>query len=459
MTAPHEIVERCLELSTSDGCVVLLDEASETNLRWAGNALTTNGLTRDRTLTVVSTVDGASGTAAGVVTRGAVTAADLEPVVRAAETAAREAGPAEDAQPLAAGGSDAGFTEPPAVTSAAVFDDFAPALGAAFAAAAAGGRELYGFAQHGMNTTYLGTSTGLRLRHDQPTGTLELNGKSPDRTRSAWVGQSTRDFTDVDLAALDAELARRLHWAERRVELPAGRYPTLLPPSTVADLMVWTNFFAGARDSAEGRTAFSAPGGGTRVGERLTDLPLTLRSDPAEPGLQTAPFVVAHRSGGDRSVFDNGLPVAATEWIRAGTLAALPSSRFTAGLAGLPVTPLVGNLVLDGGGDADLDAMIAGTDRGLLLTCLWYVRDVDPATMLLTGLTRDGVYLVEGGEVTGVVNNFRFNESPVDLLGRATEAGRTVRTLGRETSDWMTRVAMPPLRVPDFNMSTVSPGV
>jgi predicted Zn-dependent protease len=459
MTAPHEIVERCLELSTSDGCVVLLDETSETNLRWAGNALTTNGLTRDRTLTVVSTVDGASGTAAGVVTRGAVTAADLEPVVRAAEAAAREAGPAEDAQPLVAGGSDAGFTEPPAVTSAAVFDDFAPALGAAFAAAAAGGRELYGFAQHGMNTTYLGTSTGLRLRHDQPTGTLELNGKSPDRTRSAWVGQSTRDFTDVDLTALDAELARRLRWAERRIELPAGRYPTLLPPSTVADLMVWTNFFAGARDSAEGRTAFSAPGGGTRVGERLTDLPLTLRSDPAEPGLQTAPFVVAHRSGGDRSVFDNGLPVAATEWIRGGTLAALPSSRFTAGLAGLPVTPLVGNLVLDGGGDADLDAMIAGTDRGLLLTCLWYVRDVDPATMLLTGLTRDGVYLVEGGEVTGVVNNFRFNESPVDLLGRATEAGRTVRTLGRETSDWMTRVAMPPLRVPDFNMSTVSPGV
>lgn len=363
-------------------------------------------------------------------------------------------------RPLVAGGADAGFTDPPAETSAAVFDGFTPALGTAFATAAAGGRELYGFAQHWVNTTYLGSSTGLRRRHEQPGGTLELNGKSPDHTRSAWVGLHTRDFTDVDLAALDAELARRLGWARRQIELPAGRYPTLLPPSAVADLMVWMSSFAGARDTAEGRTAFSAPGGGTRVGERLTDLPLTLRGDPAEPGLETAPYVIAHGSGGDRSVFDNGLPVGATEWISGGTLAALPSSRFSAAKAGLPAaTPAVGNLVLSGGGDADLAAMVAGTDRGLLLTCLWYVRDVDPATMLVTGLTRDGVYLVEGGEVVGVVNNFRFNESPVDLLGRATEAGRTVRTLGRETADWMTRVAMPPLRIPDFNMSTVSPGV
>jgi predicted Zn-dependent protease len=95
----------------------------------------------------------------------------------------------------------------------------------------------------------------------------------------------------------------------------------------------------------------------------------------------------------------------------------------------------------------------------LLLTCLWYIREVDPATLLLTGLTRDGVYLVEGGEVVGEVNNFRFNESPVGLLARATEAGATQRTLPREWNDYFTRAAMPPLRVPDFNMSSVSQGV
>ena len=100
--------------------------------------------------------------------------------------------------------------------------------------------------------------------------------------------------------------------------------------------------------------------------------------------------------------------------------------------------------------------MVAATERGLLLTCLWYIREVDPQTLLLTGLTRDGVYLVEGGEVVGEVNNFRFNESPVDLLGRLTEVGATERTLPREWGDYFTRTAMPPVRVADFNMSTVS---
>ncbi|MEV5426776.1 metallopeptidase TldD-related protein [Streptomyces cellulosae] len=459
-TKPHEIVERALELSRSDGCVVIADEHSSANLRWAGNALTTNGVTRGRTLTVIATVDGAQGTASGVVSRSAVTVDELEPLVRAAEAAARGAGPAEDAQPLVTGVEPSPeFTEAPAETTSAVFADFAPALGESFARSRAGGRELYGFANHEMVSTYLGTSTGLRLRHDQPNGTLEINAKSPDRTRSAWAGRSTRDFKDVDPAALDAELAVRLGWAERRLELPAGRYETLLPPTAVADLLIYQFWSASGRDAAEGRTVFSKPGGGTRVGERLTELPLTLRSDPNEPGLESAPFVIAHSSGGDQSVFDNGLPLSATDWVREGELHRLTTSRHSAGLTGLPTAPAVDNLILDGGEDRSLEEMVAATERGLLLTCLWYIREVDPATLLLTGLTRDGVYLVENGEVTGEVNNFRFNESPVDLLGRAAEAGRTEKTLPREWSDWFTRAAMPALRIPDFNMSSVSRGV
>lgn len=457
---PHEIVERALELSTADGCVVIADEESSANLRWAGNALTTNGVTRGRTLTVVATVDGAQGTASGVVSRSAVTADELEPLVRAAEAAAREAGPAEDAQPLVTGvPHSADFTEAPAETGSEVFAAFAPALGEAFGAARAGGRQLYGFAYHAVTSTYLGTSAGLRLRHDQPTGTLEVNAKSPDGTRSAWAGAATRDFRDVDPLALDAELAQRLAWAERRIDLPAGRYETLLPPSAVADLLIYQLWSAGARDAAEGRTVFSKPGGGTRVGERLAQLPLTLRSDPAEPGLEAAPFVIAHSSDDESSVFDNGLPVGRVDWLREGTLAHLPTTRHSAQLTGLPPAAPADNLILEGGGKQSLADMVAGTERGLLLTCLWYIREVDPATLLLTGLTRDGVYLVEGGEVTGVANNFRFNESPVDLLGRAVEAGRTERTLPREWSDYFTRAAAPALRVPDFNMSSVSQGV
>ncbi|MFE2044790.1 metallopeptidase TldD-related protein [Streptomyces sp. NPDC059477] len=459
VSKPYEMVERALELSRADGCVVIADEHSTANLRWAGNALTTNGVTRGRTLTVIATVDGKEGTASGVVSRAAVTPDELEPLVRAAEAAARGAGPAEDAQPLVSGvPASPDFTDAPAETSSAVFADFAPALGEAFARARAGGRELYGFANHEHVSTYVGTSTGLRLRHDQPTGTLELNAKSPDRTRSAWAGHATRDFKDVDPAALDAELAVRLGWAERRIELPAGRYETLLPPTAVADLLIYQLWSASGRDAAEGRTVFSKSGG-TRIGERLTELPLTLRSDPNEPGLESAPFVIAHSSGGDQSVFDNGLPLGATDWMRAGELTRLTTSQHSAALTGLPVAPGIGNLILDGGTDRSLEEMVAATERGLLLTCLWYIREVDPATLLLTGLTRDGVYLVENGEVTGEVNNFRFNESPVGLLGRASEAGRTEKTLPREWSDWFTRAAMPALRVPDFNMSSVSPGV
>src|SRR6185295_5175233 len=116
------------------------------------------------------------------------------------------------------------------------------------------------------------------------------------------------------------------------------------------------------------------------------------------------------------------------------------------------------NLLLTGGSAAALPDMIAGTRRGLLLTCLWYIREVDPTTLLLTGLTRDGVYLVENGEVVAEVDhNFRFNHSPLDVLRQATEVGVTERTLPREGKDWFTRVAMPPMRVPELNMSSVSP--
>ena len=339
-----------------------------------------------------------------------------------------------------------------------MLEGFAGQLGDTLRAAGASGRKLYGFAEHELTSTFLGTSAGLRLRHDQPSGKVELNAKSADLSRSAWAGEATRDFTDVDVAALDGGLAERLEWARRRVELPAGRYETLLPPTATADLLTYLYWSAGAKDAIDGRTVFSKPGGGTRVGESLTGLPVTLRSDPRYPGLECAPFVVAHASGRDSSVFDNGRPLGPTEWIRRGELAALTQTRYSARLSGLPVTPGIDNLIFetDAPGAPGLPEMIARTERGLLLTCLWYIREVDPQTLLLTGLTRDGVYLVEHGEVTGAVNNFRFNESPVAMLSRLAEVGASVPALPREWGDYFSRAAMPPVRVEGFNMSSVS---
>jgi predicted Zn-dependent protease len=224
--------------------------------------------------------------------------------------------------------------------------------------------------------------------------------------------------------------------------------------------MIRTCQAAAAQDADEGRSVFAAAAGGSRIGEQLSDLPLTLRSDPAAAGLQCLPFeVVTGPGGGPQSVFDNGQPVPAVDWMSQGRLADLARTRCQAAQAGRAARPMPGNLILDAGSDTTLQQMIACTERGLLLTCLWYVREVDPRTLLLTGLTRDGVYLVEDGQVRGAVNNFRFNESPVDLLSRATEAGVSAFTLPRDRAESFRRVRMPPLRVPDFNMSTVSAAI
>jgi len=460
---PQEAVERALAAATCDDCVVIAEETSSANLRWARNSLTTNGISASRRLTVIAITGEGTQARAGVVARSGVSKEQIRDLVAEAEKAAAESSPADDAQPLVtpaqsgAGNHGPGWDEPPGRTEIGVLRGFAGALGDAFGAAASGGRKLYGFAEHSLTSLFLGSSSGLRLRHDQPSGKVELNAKSADLARSAWAGAGTRDFTDVDVAGLEAGLARQLDWAARPVELPAGRYETLLPPSAVADLFIYLYWSSGAKDALDGRTVFSRPGGGTRVGDRLASLPVTLRSDPGAAGLECAPFVIAHSSGRDSSVFDNGLPLGPAEWISGGELAALTQTRYSAGRSGLPVTPAISNLIMDvPGATASLDEMVSGTRRGLLLTSLWYIREVDPQTLLLTGLTRDGVYLIEHGEIAGAVNNFRFNESPVAVLGRIAEAGATRPALAREWSDYFTRSAMPPLRVEAFNMSSVS---
>jgi predicted Zn-dependent protease len=484
--SPQETVERALAAARGGDCIVIAEETSSANLRWAGNTLTTNGVSHSRQVTVIAIDRRADGAAVGVVSRAGLRPDQIEDLVGEAERAAADSPPAEDAEPLvgpqeagpfvapgepgelagsAQGGpfrknneEAPGWSSPPTRTDITVMSGFAAELGQTLRAAQAAGRKLYGFAEHEQVSTFVGSSSGLRRRHDQPTGRVELNAKSADLARSAWAGMSTRDFTDVDIEALDEGLRQRLHWARRTVALPAGRYETLLPPIAVADMLVYLYWSASAREAADGRTVFSKPGGGTRVGEQLSALPVTLASDPAEPGLGCAPFVIAHTSGPDSSVFDNGLPLSPTAWIRDGSLAALRSSRHSAALAGLPVTSEIDNLSFSTSAarTPSLEEMIASTGRGLLLTSLWYIREVDPQTLLLTGLTRDGVYLVEDGEVVGAVNNFRFNESPVGMLGRLLEVGTATPTLPREWGDYFTRAAMPPIRVEGFNMSSVS---
>jgi predicted Zn-dependent protease len=451
---PQDLVEDALSASSADGTVVIVNEHSETNLRWAGNSLTTNGQMSSRSVTVISTFAREDGASAGVVTRSVTTADELRDLVHASEVAGRSAAPAEDAMPLVedyAHGDD--WDAPATSTDVAVFADFAPALGAAFGTWGGDDRLLFGFAEHQMTSTFLGTSTGMRRRFDQPDGRVEINGKSRDYATSAYVNAHTEAFDDIDAAVLTDSLLQRLDIAKHRIDLPAGRYETVMPPSTVADLLIYAYWSMAARDAEEGRSVFAS----TPLGDALTTLPLRLYSDPHYPGLRCAPFEVASESGATSSVFDNGTPVDVADWVRDGKLTDLMRTRAWAAKTGATPRPGPSNLILDlPGAGAGLDEMVASTERGLLLTCLWYIREVDPQTLLLTGLTRDGVYLVEDGAIRGAVNNFRFNESPVDLLGRISEVGTTQRCLSREWADYFSRTAMPAIRVPDFNMSTVS---
>lgn len=446
MIPAQDLVESALSQSSADGCVVLVTDASEASLRWANSTMTTNGVSTSRSWAVISVL----GTSVGVVTSTSADPADVTAVVRASEEAARAAGPSRDAAPLVTGrAEEAGWDGPAAQTDVTVFDTLATELAAGFR----GEDVLYGFAEHQLHTTWLGSSTGLRRRFTQPTGSVEVNAKR--NGSSAWGGVSTRDFTDVDLPGILGDLSTRLGWGTTQVELPAGRYETLLPSSAAADLMIYLAWTMEGRGAQEGHTALSRAGG-TRVGEKLTDLPLTLAFDPHAPGLEYAPFVATTSSDDSSSVFDNGLTAERVELIKDGVVNALTYPRAAAAEFGVPAAVPGDNLLLTGGSDATIADMVASTERGLLLTCLWYIREVDPATLLVTGLTRDGVYLVEDGKVTGEVNNFRFNESPLDLLRRVTEVGATERTLAREWKDWFTRTAVGPMRIPDFHMSSTS---
>lgn len=461
--SPQQIIEIALRASRADGAVVVVETVGTANVRWANNTVTTSGVSDSLSWFVVSVVGGAAATVNASVS-AATSAEAVTDVVRQSEreaAASASAGRARDFAELVgadqAGGSDDGFELGGEPTSFAVFSTVLAGLVDAFDGARSDHRLLFGFARHEISTTHLGTSTGIHRRWVQPTGTVEVNAKSSDLARSAWSGASSSDFAGVDILALTDALTRRLDWARRRIDLPPGRYDTVLPPTAVADFMVYLAWSAGARAAYEGHSAFAAPGGGTRLGERLTDLPLSLYADPVRLGLQTAPFVIAGASSDESSVFDNGALIGRTAVIDGGEVSHLLHTRASAAEYDVPFTTLADNLVLDGGDPSlNTDDLVGSVQRGLLVTSQWYLREVDPMTLLMTGLTRDGVFLVENGEIAGAVDNFRFNMSPLDVLRQAAAVGRTEPALSREWSDWFTRSAMPPIRVDGFNMSSVS---
>jgi predicted Zn-dependent protease len=256
------------------------------------------------------------------------------------------------------------------------------------------------------------------------------------------------------------DVTQKLDIQLKQVDTSPGRHRVTLSPSAVSDLMIYLLWSSAARDAAEGRSAFTNVKGGTRVGEKLSSRKLTLATDPNISGIETFDHVVNLGSSALGSAFDTGLKIDRTELISDGVLTALGSSRHAAQVAKLPFTPLTDNISLvDSQGTGSLTDLAKRMGEGLLVTCLWYIREVDPQNLLLTGLTRDGVYVVSGGEIVGATNNFRFNESPIDMLSRVVDAGETVPCLPREWADWFSRAQVAPLTIEGFNLSTRSDAI
>ncbi len=440
-----------LRLSKADACIAVGRRVATVNVRWAHNTVTTNGDADEVQLSVISII----GRRVASVTRTHFPPDRLEEIVREAEAGCARRPEAPDYVPLVEGtGEPADWLDPPGDADIHVFDPFVPQLAALYEQARRSNIATFGYAEFRTETTFLATSTGLKKRHTERIGKVDMTGKSPDFVRSSWVGQATHDFLDIDLGDMFERLQRRLGWAAQRIDMPADSYEVLLEPSCVADLAIATYWFMARRDADEGRSPFSKPGGGTRIGEPLFG-GVTFYSNPTEPVVEAAPFHYGIESGEASSVFDNGLELSRTDWVRGGVLQNLITPRYWAAKMGLPApVPFVNNLVVEGNGPAIAD-MIAATDRALLVTCFWYIRTVDPQSALVTGLTRDGVYFVERGKVKGAVNNFRWNMSPIAAFAQAIQVGAGGLALPREHDEFL-RSKAPPMRIERFNMSSVT---
>lgn len=447
LARPWTVLEDVVSLASMP-VAAAVEISRTTNLRWAVSTPTTNGDAWSAQLTVTAMADVAGGWSAATRSGDPQRWRDL---LAAAEHAARNGTAATEGAALLPGESAADYEEPPAVGQHLRVPE---ALVAAFEVPSV---EVFGYAEEDTTTTFVATTSGWRWREVTTQARLEISAKTDQRAKSAWVGLAGDTMAELDAGAAVADVLAQLQWQRRAVQVPAQPTPVILTPSAAADLMleVWRN--AVARDAAEGHSAFSGSGpAGTRLGETLARRDLTLTSNPHGP-LSAPRRLWTPWSSPSRSVFDTGADVPAVTWIDSGVLTHLAATRAAAEELQLPFVVPPDSLALhDADGAGALADVVARTADALLVTSLWYIRDVDPQTMLVTGLTRDGCYRIVDGEIVGAAGNFRFNDSPLSMLDRVTDAGSTARCLPREWADYFTRTAMPPLLVEDFALSTPS---
>jgi predicted Zn-dependent protease len=460
-----------LATATDAGAGIAIERHTcEVNARAANNYPTSNGHAEANTLGAICV----AGDRFTIQRTDLLPSTDVRGMIGAGLAAARQLGPAPDASPLAepdAAGTAGGThsldgTELPC--GGPDLDSMAGALQQVLDESREHGFVSAGYAYQRSERELLALSTGLRRESDLSFASLGLTVRTADSSRSTFLGRSARRLSQIDAAALFAEARRRLEWTDRTVSLPPGDYEVILDSSAAADLLNRLFWEMHAQAADEGRTLFSSlPRKG--VGEQLYSPLVTVESDPGDPEMPVASYVRTLGDGrshhdeqggvgllGYLSAFDSGLPISPATWIDKGVQGPLVCNRSWARDHDHEFRPRPDNLRMRGSATS-LDEMIASTRRGLLINSFWYVRAADPSNLILTGSTRDGVYLIENGEVTAHVNNFRFTNSAVEVFRRAVELGEAHTTLTREYA--MNFVSAPPIRVETFHLSSVSEAV
>jgi predicted Zn-dependent protease len=302
-----------------------------------------------------------------------------------------------------------------------------------------------GFLNVGTSFSSFATSKDLFVYEQTSDALHTITARTPDGTGSGWAGATHNDFGRLDVAGLGAAAIDKAVRSRKPVRLPPGKYAVILEPSAVSDLIgILVGGQFDQRSADEGRNFATKKGGGSRLGENVFGKNITITSDPNDPLVPGSIYS------------DDGQPARRIVWVDGGVLKNLQCGRYWAQKSKREPVPSPTSLTMTGGTTSTAD-MIKRTRRGLLITRFWYIREVDPQTVLLTGLTRDGVFLIEDGTITKPACNFRFNESPVAMLNKVAALGPSVRACGGESIG--IPIAAPTLLVDEFTLSSVSDAV
>ena len=442
------IADKVIGMSKADEIRVVIDSGWSGNTRFAGGEITTSGESNDVSVSIVSTI----GKRRASSQTNVLDESSLKRTVDLTERLAKLSPEDPEIMP------ELGAQNYSPVKS--FIDTTANLGGEARAAAAkrvidragetghaAGDVFVAGYLEANAGTRALANNKGLFAYHRSTDANLSTTVRTPDGTGSGWASAGSRNWSAIDPAALGARAAQKAVASRNPTAIEPGMYTVVLEPQAVADLVPLLGGAFSARSADEGRSPFSKRGGGTKLGEKIADERVTIYSDPTDADLLASPFDA------------EGLPVQRRVWIENGVLKNLTYSRYWAQKQGKEATGGGGGFGGGGfpggikmvGGTKSLDELIAGTQRGILVTHFFYIRALDQRTVMLTGLTRDGTFLIENGKITKSLKNFRWNESPLFMLNKVEEIGRAEPTSAGQV--------MPSIRAKDFNFTSLSDAV